>query len=340
MHFSVKNGIILSEIVLMGVFFLGNTVKKNISYKNRVIYFYSVDVTSSMSGEVVNNKLYEIFSDVFEKNAVNNSLRLASGTEFITMDILQNDENFLFARVGKIKPTAEMHLRNYDDYTCENILTPEQSGKFGVEIFTHFILDYVKGIIGFISGQSAPQPIILNNIVNQYTQTYVMELKNIVSENSVRDLLAPGSEITKFSYSFVVPEAGYLEKLNVPESAILQLATDEEFEVYVQVKSKKYRKALIFENEKMGAFIDNMMHVFSKDKKLKNLSLSGKTANSSTKDYKLMEQEFNAKVRIGFEVDDKGQIMYDSDTFRDRVLEVMLSEYKKNRDKLLLLANK
>lgn len=319
---------------------MGNVKKKRVTYKNRTIYFYSVDLISSMTGEKVNNELNEIFNDVFKKNAVNNSLRLTSGNDFITMDILQNDDNFLFARVGKIKPTTEIHLRNYDDYTCESILTPEQSGKFGVEIFTHFILDYINGIIGFISGQSAPQPIILNNIVNQYTQTYVMELKNIVSENSVRSLLDPGSEITKFGYSFIVPEAGYLERLNVPESAILQLATDEEFEVSVQIKSKKHRKPLIFESEKMGVFIDNMMHVFSKDKKLKNLSLSGKTVNSSTKEYKLMEQEFNAKVRIGFEVDDKGQIMYDSDTFRERVLDLMLSEYKKNRDKLLLLANK
>lgn len=318
---------------------MGKEKNKNLIFKDKMIYFYSIEVKSSATGKSENAKLYEIISSVLSSFSVNNSLRLTSGSEFITMDVIKNDENYFFGQVGKIKPTAEMQLRNYEDGTCESILDKEKSRKFGLEIFTHFLIDYKNRILSFISTQSAPQPIILNNIVNQYTQDYEMELTNIVSENSVRTLLEPGSEMTKFSYSFIVPDAGYLEKLNVPEKAILQLATDEKYEVHIAVKSEKSRKALICENDKMTKFIDSITKGLN-NKKISNLLLSGKTANSRSKKYKALEQEFNAKVKIAFEVDDKGQIMYDSETFRERVFDLMQTEYKKNRDKLLLLANR
>lgn len=308
--------------------------------KDRMIYYYSVNIMNSADKTSANDRIYTIFNKVFTSFSINNSLRLSSGSDFTTMDILKNDENFLFARVGKIKPTVEIHLRNYSDCTHQDILKPEQEGQFGIEIFTHFLLDYKNGIIGFITGQSAPQPIILNNIVNQYTQEYEMELLNIVSAENVKELLAPGSEISKFSYKFIIPEAGYLEQLNVPDKAIKQLATDEEYEVAIQVRSVKNKKALIFEQEKINDFVNSMSNRFKDNKLMRGLSIGGKTINSRTQDYRLVEQQFNAKVKIAFEINELGQILYNSESFREKVYEVMETKYKKHQDRLILLANK
>lgn len=325
--------------------------KRSYSVKQRKVYFYSLDLRDS-SGKDVLSESYDIMLEVFNKNARTHviklsngkdfeikSLRLNDGGEFTVMDILSNDRNFLFARVGKSNSIVEMQKRDYETYGFKDVLAPEEIGKSGVEIFTHFLLDYQTGIVSFIYSQGAPSQKVLDNIINQYTQSYVMRLSNIVSKDNVRALMKPGSEIMSLSYAFKIPDRGYLEELKVPQKAIKQFVNDDELEVQIVVKNKKRKSPIVIEGEKIKGFVSGITQM-KHNKEIHNISIEGKQTNSKKKKYTYSEQDFNANVSIKFEVDENGQYLLDSESFRARVKELLKTEYSKNKDELLLLINK
>lgn len=304
----------------------------------KTIYYYAISIENSKLALNETHNAYTIISEIFKKNAKSNSMNLAQGEKFVTMDIIKNDSQFLFAKVGEIKPSAEMQLRNYRTLERKEVISPEDKKELGVEICTHFLLDYETGIVGFVFGKAAPSVNILVNMVNTYSDEYVMSISNIVSGDSVQALLKPGSQIRKISYKALVPDIRILEHINLPRELAYNLLSNEELEVEVTIKERG-RTPLFTGRDKISEAIHALKGKIN-NKSIENVKVNGKTTNSLSQDYKFIEQKLNSKVDITYEVDDFNQIIEESEKVDEQFYSKMMEEYQVNRGTLILLANR
>lgn len=268
----------------------------------RRVYYYKINIFDRYTQNDLTLNANTIFNDVFRANCVNanglNSLILDQGennVDRITMDIIRVDDHHLFARVGKTKDINEALIRDTITNEINTVVDVADNEHKKLEIFTYFMLDYTTGILGFIGGQSAPNVINLINIINKYSDIYLMEIENIVSNETVRALLTPGSVISKLNYNFRVPSIEILEALNVPRE-IIDVLTDTDLTQARLVLRNDKRKNLTSEQNTIGRLIDAIQHnpLDVSD----GISLTGRTVNTSLQEFSFDMQNFSTTVDI------------------------------------------
>jgi hypothetical protein len=269
---------------------------------NRRVYYYKINIFDRYTQNNLTHNANNIFNEIFRLNCVNangvNSLTLDQGehnVDRITMDIIRRDANHLFARVGKTKDINEALIRDIRTNEINTVVDVADNEHKKLEIFTYFMLDYTTGILGFIEGQAAPNVINLINITSRYSDIYTMEIENIVSNETVRALLTPGSIISKLNYNFRVPTVEILEELNMPRE-VIDVLTDTDLTQARLVLRNDPRKHLTSEQNIIGRLIDaiqnNPLDVSDE------ISLIGRTVNSSLQEYSFDIQNFSTTVDI------------------------------------------
>lgn len=268
----------------------------------RRIYYYRISIFDRFTQNNLTLNAHTIFNDIFSGNCANingvDSLILDLGennVDRITMDILHNDPNYLFARVGKTKDIAEVLIRDIRTNEINTVVDPSDNEYKKLEIFTYFLLDYTTGILGFIQGQAAPNVNNLINITNRYSDIYTMEIENIVSTETVRALLTPGSVISKINYNFRVPAPEILEGLDVPRE-IIDVLTDADLTQARLVLRNDNRKYITSEPGIIVRLIDAIQNNQTNDDN--EISLTGRTVNSSLQEYSFDIQNYSTTVDI------------------------------------------
>lgn len=311
--------------------------------QKKTIYYYGISVKDLRKNADATSNIRDIFQMIFEEHCYDTddgkSLILSRANQRITMDILKDDESFLFCRVGKIKSNAEMLVRNLETCEWDNVLDPEELGIKGVEICTYFLLDYISGIVGFIFGQSAPGANILVNIVNEYTDNFNMSIENIISPDTVRTLMQDGAEVSKLNYTFLVPNVEILEYLGLSRDVIDSLGDDITKTVQLSIKNE-VRTPLFKGAQAIKAAIDGL--ISSKNDKMDKISLTGKTRGSVTQDYKFDTSPLSFKLE--FEVEEKVLSgvwrQMTPEKLAEEIYVKMLSFYRANKEHLLRFSNR
>lgn len=308
--------------------------------QDKVVYYYGINIINTITKVDETDKVKDIFKDIFSKNCIKNnppSIFLGSNGEHLTMDIIIDNDTYLFARVGKVKPNADMQLRNFKTGERKDVLTEKQLEEMGVEICTYFLLDYKKGIVGFIFGKSAPSVEVIKKILSEYTKEYEMEITSISSPDSVKALLNPGSEIKRITYKCLIPDPSVLSDIGLDRDVIAELGDSRDKEVVLTIKcidNKPITKA----QEKIVLLLEGLKK--NKDK-ISNVSVTGKTPTSITKNYSFDENFLSFKIKFPIEENDSGIVRALTPAkLSEIVYEKMALVYQENRKLLLLLSNR
>lgn len=314
---------------------MANAVKR----QEKTVYYYGITITNLVDNTDATADAKKIFDDIFDENCIGdgNSLALARGEQKVTMDIIINNDNYLFARVGKIKSNADMQVRDLTTGERKDVLSDDEIEKMGIEICTYFLLDYSVGIVGFILGQSAPGVNILVNLVNEYCDNYNMSITSIMSNDSVSSLLKPGAKISKINYSFLIPDPAILSQIGLDRKIIMEMDDDRQKEVYLTIKCQG-RKSLFEGQEKIGRVLAQLKN---KVQNVERLSVTGKTTSSSSKSYAFAEELLSFKISFPVQQNDDGIITNSTpEQLAREVFQKMVLLYQEHRENLVMLANR
>lgn len=127
----------------------------------RKAYYYKINLINKVTRECNSNNYKNIFDGVLNEYVINNteynSIVLKEGEvsdgqiiDRITLDIISNDQQYLFARVSKSKDNKENLIRNTETNEIMEILTPDELGFKTIETYTYFLLDYTVGVLSYI----------------------------------------------------------------------------------------------------------------------------------------------------------------------------------------------
>ena len=134
------------------------------SIKN--IYLFKVIIRDTETNDEVEvSRFNSLFREIFDANSQNSALKLTyENAEPIMLDILENNDEFLFARLNRKRPNNSLQKRNYNTFETTDVLSPDEVAANGVELFTYCILGYSHGILSIVNSKGAPNEGSLSRI--------------------------------------------------------------------------------------------------------------------------------------------------------------------------------
>lgn len=302
------------------------------------ILFYSINVRNKETlRKIDNSTIKDLIFDIIKENSIegttSNHLMLEEDKkqlERTTMDILENDENYLFARLGKIRGNGDILERNLQTYQANSIANETKRP----EIYTYFLLDYNYGIIGFMRSNSMPKPDVIKNIFDRYNENYTLEIENILSLKTVNSLMKPGSELSRIKYSYKIPDVHILSDLGLDRETVAELQNVDYYTVDICIKNEPKKKLT-----KQRKTINHLIALFDKNSNIDNKIFKGNIPRNASRDYKFDIDNFSIVIDIPKDKIINGEIkIYSLEEISEEVKIRMKENYKRNRKHILRLS--
>lgn len=269
------------------------------------IYYYKIGILDKISNDKLDNNYKDLFDMVFGQYRLDdgkynpiilNQGEMVAGQRIdrITMDIISNDINYLFARVSRSKDNKESLIRNINTNEIEEVLNPDELTYKTLEAYTYFILDYTKGILAFVEGLQAPNVYCLANIIKNHYDSHEMIIENIASRETVRALLQPGSVVSKINYDFRVPNPAILKGIGLSERTI-DILTDADVTMAKLTIKNDPRKNITADNNIISILIKELRNSNRDDNKV---TVVGKTKSSSLQEYGFEVKNYMTPIDI------------------------------------------
>lgn len=306
---------------------------------NKKVYYYTFEVNDNEERRVLQpqearNLFNNIFNDYCVRNEGMSHLALnpnESVLERVTMDIISNNNNYLFGRIGKFKDNSESLVRNFNTFEVSSVGDEERF----LEIYTYFILDYTYGVIGYINGRSAPKAFSLEGIVSLHGDRYNMTVSNIVSPETVRALSTPGATIGKIEYSYRIPDIRLLAHLGLSREAIASLEETDYETVDIIIKNSN-RRSLTGQIE----IIRRLINSFSNNGNIDNKKFKGKIPNASSQKYGFEMENYSTNVDVPTtRIENGNLIRFSLEEIAEQVTARLRASYIANRRHILRFAN-
>lgn len=195
----------------------------------RRAHYYKIGLINRVDGEILSDHYKNLIDNALELyldgnnyfSIVLNNGELQDGQiiDRVTLDIISNDEQYLFARLSKSKDNKENLIRNMETNEIEELLDQDEIGIKTLETYTYLLLDYTLGVLSYIEGQQAAS---IHEIKKLFTENdqFEIDIQNIASTETVRALLSEGSTVARICYDFRVPTPEVLNGLGLPPRVI------------------------------------------------------------------------------------------------------------------------
>jgi hypothetical protein len=270
----------------------------------RKAYYYKINLINKINRTIVNNNYKDIFDVVLNDFVINDnkyrSIVLKEGElsdgqiiDRITLDIISNDQQYLFARVSKSKDNKENLIRNTATNEITEILQPDELGFKTLETYTYFLLDYTMGVLSYIEGQKAASIKEIQKLFSENDQ-YELKIENIASTETIRALLTEGSTISKIYYDFRIPNPEILNGLGLPPRAIDVLGDTTVTNARLILKNEP-RKDLTKDRNIVRKLIDNLRPIRENEPKA---TVVGKTPGTTQQEYGFELKNYSTPVDI------------------------------------------
>ncbi len=310
------------------------------SIKN--IYIYKVVIRDTQTNAEVPVHLFkELFQDVFDREGRNNALKLTyEDTEPMMLDILENTEEYLFARLNQKRPNNGMQKRNYNTYVTTDVLPPDEIENNGVEWFTYCILGYSHGILSIVNSKGAPKEGALARLFSRYNNKFSLETEAIPNQNLIKELTnGRAPEINRVKIDIAQPDAQILQGLfGFNDREVLQAVGQNTSSIVFEVKPN-YRGALSTNAD----IISRLIGAFQKNKnRYQSVVLTGKTATGERqRQYDLYEEYFKYPISVSEHRQENGQMVEreKAEILRDYESS-MMNVYNEYKDIILEVTNR
>ena len=261
------------------------------------IYLYKVTIKDESTGiEVSLDQYKSLFQSIIAANSRNNALRLSTvdEPEVTILDIIDNTDECLFARLNRKKLNNSMQKRNYRTYEISDVLQPDEIAQNGVESFTYCILGYSHGILSMVNSKGAPAVSVLSHIFALYRNQYSLETEPTPNQDLLGKLVDGKSNPAVLEQLFGFSEAEIINTVSRNASSLV-------FEI-----KPDFRGALANDKNKVRQIIDILRE---NGQNYNSVVLSGKSNTGERQQkYDLFEEYFKYPISINEVIHENGRI--------------------------------
>lgn len=263
------------------------------------VYFYKLELKESQTGKTIGVEQFKpLLREIISKNSVNNSIELTyQQTEPVLMDIIEDNEKFLFARLSRKRLNNSIQKRNYKTRTITDVLAPDEIGENGIELFTYCILGYTHGVVSIAKSKGAPGPEAFAMLFAMHNRYYSADTFAIPNNDLIKELLDGNSpQINRVCFDVACPSAQLLEQaFGFNEQSVISAIQRKTASVVMEIKPD-FRGSLIDDKDLMRKLIDALR---KNQKKYNTIKITGKKdGRGPSREYDLYEEYFKYPVDI------------------------------------------
>lgn len=288
------------------------------------IYLFKVVIRDTQTNTEVPVNLFKgLFQEIFNRESRNSALKLTyEDTEPMMLDILEDTNEYLFARLNRKRPNNSMQKRNYNTYLTTDVLQPDEIGSNGVELFTYCILGYSHGILSIVNSKGAPNEGALARVFSRYNNRFSLETEAIPNQDLINELInGRAPEINKVQIDIAQPDAQILQELfGFNDAEVLEAVGQNTSSIVFEVKPN-FRGAL---SNDVNVITRLVRALQQNHNRYNSVVLSGKKSTGERqRQYDLYEEYFKYPINVSEYRQENGQKT-------EREKELILRDYKGN----------
>lgn len=288
------------------------------------IYLFKVVIRDTQTNTEVPVNLFKgLFQEIFNRESRNSALKLTyEDTEPMMLDILEDTNEYLFARLNRKRPNNSMQKRNYNTYLTTDVLQPDEIGSNGVELFTYCILGYSHGILSIVNSKGAPNEGALARVFSRYNNRFSLETEAIPNQDLINELInGRAPEINKVQIDIAQPDAQILQELfGFNDAEVLEAVGQNTSSIVFEVKPN-FRGAL---SNDVNVITRLVRALQQNHNRYNSVVLSGKKSTGERqRQYDLYEEYFKYPISVSEYRQENGQKT-------EREKELILRDYKGN----------
>lgn len=306
------------------------------------IYLFKVVIQDTQTNtEVPVSTFKALFDGIFSQQARNNAVKLSfDDVEPIMLDILDNTDEYLFARLSRKRPNNGLQKRDYTTYLTGEVLSPEELERTGVELFTYCILGYSHGILSLINSKGAPGTNAFAQMFQHYNNRFSLETQSIPNQKLINELLEGKSpEINRVQVEIAQPDAQILQELfGFTDKEVLQAVNHNTSAITFEIKPD-FRGALSTDKD----IIRQLVGLLQKNHdRYNSVVLSGKKASGERqRQYDLYEEYFRYPIEVNEYRQEGGRKV---ERQKDKILRDyrngMMNVYNEYKEIILTISNR
>lgn len=240
--------------------------------------------------------LDEIIMELINDYSENNCLRLNKEfEENVVLEVLNVNEKYIYARIGKQQDIITVHLRDTETLEPADI---ERVGNQQLEIFTYLLIDRKEYIISFLSERSAPSIQELGKLISNYFGTN-RELHSEISSVMIEDaipILAKKDIVGSIEYKVAVPSDEILDidRLGLSQKQFEKLTNQKNLDFTVKLVAERNKDA--FEDRGVVAdFFKGISNI------ARNIKVKAKDNDEYMQTFKLENSPFTKREKFNFD---------------------------------------
>lgn len=263
------------------------------------IYFYKIEIKNAQTGAIIGaTDYYDIMTDIFNRECVNGSIKLTHDqADPVLMDVLENTDEYLFARLSRKRPNNSIQKRNYRTFETTEVLQPDEIESNGIECFTYCILGYSHGVLSVANSKGAPGAEAFPMLLATHNRNYCAECTGIPNNDLIRELLDGNApKVTKISIDMARPNAQILQGLfGFNDAEVITAVSMKTASLVVDVRPD-FRGHLIDDPSIIAKLINSLR---MNQAAYSAIKISGKKDNNSPqREYDLYEEYFKYPIDI------------------------------------------
>ena len=263
------------------------------------VYFYELVIENRETGKAIPVNQYKgIISNIFKNGCVNNSIELTyEQTEPVWMDIIEDTDEYLFARLSRKRLNNSIQKRNYKTRKITDVLAPDEVANNGIECFTYCILGYTHGVLSIAKSKGAPGPEAFSMLLAMYNKAYMAESYGIPNNELINELLdGKAPQVNRVYFDIACPGAELLKGLfGFSDDEVITAMSRKTASLVIDVKPD-FRDYLIDDPGLISRLIKALR---GNQKRYGTIRVSGKKDEKSPqREYDLYEEYFKYHVDI------------------------------------------
>lgn len=307
------------------------------STKTKTIHFFRLDMYKldlDEKGNSVQRFLTSLEKEMYLKDLIQNKLsdrkaiqvekyNSTSGNNTATVEIVSENENYVFGKMGKEQDINNYQLRKNETLASSPITKgPDQF----FEAFSYFMIDRRTFAVSYIMERSAPSIVFLGDM---FTQVFKETDKlwgitlTIVSKDSLNKL-AGKDIIGSIYYDVTIPRGSHKDVTGMNEEDYELLQNEKHTKVQVKLVADKRKKSMFKTSDMAKKFFSSIAG------KTDNVTIKAKDENESImQEYRLFDDIMSKKASF----------IYDSsktsEEFEKTIEDQIWLKYQQNRPEIL-----
>ena len=309
---------------------------------NTKVYFYRVDIYESSTNikvEYDGERVKKMLDDLKKKKGVLGgkyiSVDLSPTTEVTdikpkeTLDFFEDDK-YVLGRLCRKKPNNQIINRNYKTLSANSVFNTEEEATHGIEEYSFFLLDTVKGVLLIATKQGAPSQQALTDVADTFGLETKMEFTIIPNHDGIRLLCKSSSpEISRITVEMPVPDAEFLQRvLGMPDGEVMDLVNKNVAQVNLVLKAAP-RNPILKGQEVIEKTVSYLLRALPN---LNKAVVRGKSNDFSARDFDLKDPFFSYMIDVTKTHMVNGRkVSYSLEEIVDKYRESLRSAYEENK---------